>query len=79
MVVVTVVVQVVVVVVLLVIEDACGVRPPPSRVEICELRLDLHLGGIRGMRNEVLQASSHLPAACADACARLCKALCGVV
>ena len=33
----------VVVVVVVVIEDACGVRPPPSRVEICELRLDLHL------------------------------------
>ena len=41
----------------IIIEDACGVRPPPSRVEICELRLDLHLGGVRGMQNEVLQAS----------------------
>ena len=33
-----------------IIEDACGVRPPPPRVEICELRLDLHLGGVRGMQ-----------------------------
>ena len=40
-----------------VIEDACGVRPPPPRYDICDLRLDLHVGGGRGTQNEVLQAS----------------------